>query len=549
MSKEVVSNTDESLEDVVRSIVREEVDTQPESPSATRRQVLGALGAGGVAGLLGGAGSAAANTGVDGTAAALGEVAPGVYKWADPGGFAGPDAGKSNVTHDTGQLYVASDTGTVYYDGGASWTDLGLGSGGSTVYLDVSSYPGANLDDKVDNAVTDNESNYGGQATLYVPHKSDGSDWTWASDISLDYTGDDYGLDLVVGWNVHIVYSGTGSPLTIDSSGGSGINTEAKSRIVGGIWDTTGSATGWLRVIDSFQTVISPNRVLYQEGYGVELRNEDQWTESTRFIGGEYRTTEGFRFIPANAPDAGTITTGGTGTNSFHDTSFCGVQVSASDYCIRAAGVYQYIDHTVTLQTDSSGSSLLYLDAERMEATTFHSTKFESPANPGDVAAAEYGPSMDAFYGPKLDNARQGFGVDIAIRGSPGTPLPHNYAYGGDHVLGFVGGSNEVTVDKDGTISADGDLNVSNIDLTDFNANLFASNYMYLGASGSAFQKISPSGVDFARYNPSDLSGSTGSQQGEVQMDDGTNTTHGDPDLCVWNGSAWRQSGTTTTFT
>jgi hypothetical protein len=69
---------------------------------------------------------------------------------------------------------------------------------------------------------------------------------------------------------------------------------------------------------------------------------------------------------------------------------------------------------------------------------------------------------------------------------------------------------------------------------------------------GDGSQWVAASAVsldtDRVRWTPSDLSGSSGSQSGEMRVDDGTNTTHGDPDACLWNGSAWRQVGTTNTF-
>lgn len=46
-----------------------------------------------------------------------------------------------------------------------------------------------------------------------------------------------------------------------------------------------------------------------------------------------------------------------------------------------------------------------------------------------------------------------------------------------------------------------------------------------------------------------DLSGVTANHVGDTALDDGSNTTHGDPDLCIWTGSDWRQAGTTNTFT
>ncbi|WP_435334948.1 hypothetical protein [Haloarchaeobius sp. TZWWS8] len=68
------------------------------------------------------------------------------------------------------------------------------------------------------------------------------------------------------------------------------------------------------------------------------------------------------------------------------------------------------------------------------------------------------------------------------------------------------------------------------------------------GASGSGATRPRSDGIIGANENGIDLSSVTGKYVGDVGLDDGTNTEYGDPDLCVWTGNAWRQTGTGTTF-
>jgi len=122
MSAEPVS--DERLRQAVRDVLAEELDQDGDQPSATRRQVLGSIVAGGVLGGLAGAGSAAGATGGEDTSAMAGALAGPPYKVADPGLYSGPASAASSISNSVGQVHLAQDTGETLYDDGGSFGPL-----------------------------------------------------------------------------------------------------------------------------------------------------------------------------------------------------------------------------------------------------------------------------------------------------------------------------------------------------------------------------------------------------------------------------------------
>jgi hypothetical protein len=96
------------------------------SVSATRRRFLQGLAAVGVGDVRAGSGPEVKR----GTAAALEQIAPGVYNWATPGGYSGPESGRSGVSPESGLIYKARDSGGVYHADGSGWELLpGMFSG------------------------------------------------------------------------------------------------------------------------------------------------------------------------------------------------------------------------------------------------------------------------------------------------------------------------------------------------------------------------------------------------------------------------------------
>lgn len=369
--------------------------------------------------------------------------------------WVGPDSAKSTVTASSGRVYLASDTQIDYYGDSGSWVAMGVGTESNPVpevwsknfggVYNAAAYPGSDLSAKIQNAQNDLPS---GRGTIVVPPKPDGSAWSWDSDLSYDFSAVDYGLDLWIAWDAKINYPGTGWPLQIKGSGSGGINTKSQSRIIGGKWYETGSATGWLRLEDAYFTRVHPNQVRFDSSglsFGLVIDNVDQWSESTQ-ITGDIIADKAVNFRPASE-------TGGTGSDSFHDTVIRGANLHASSYALRLAGVFQYVDIQATLQVTQSGANCLELDATRMDATTFGSLKFESPANPGSTAAINYQGNFDSFYVPLFLNARVGFGIDEEVRGGTANPLPNLQAYGRAIRANFLGGEVQWSVDKNGAIN------------------------------------------------------------------------------------------------
>lgn len=134
---------------IVREVLEEEIGSLERAADSseteiTRRQVLGALVAGGSAGFIGGAGAASIETVLDPDRSGVSRVAPNVYRWAD-GGYAGPNAARSRVTPETGEIFVGWDPGSeaIYRGESGSWVriaDLGAigsGRGAATSMADI----------------------------------------------------------------------------------------------------------------------------------------------------------------------------------------------------------------------------------------------------------------------------------------------------------------------------------------------------------------------------------------------------------------------------
>lgn len=155
------------------------VDQEERDDGSTRRGFLSGVAGGGLAGLLLTAAKAEGATGAQSVSASLGQVASGVYQWADPAGYAGANAARSNVTPETGAVYVGWDSGseTIYRGDGSAWVEVAdlsaIGSGGGSGTIDVENVNGTTL--------------------AAVSAMQAGTDLAWTDDgdgsATLDYTG------------------------------------------------------------------------------------------------------------------------------------------------------------------------------------------------------------------------------------------------------------------------------------------------------------------------------------------------------------------------
>jgi hypothetical protein len=188
---------------------------------------------------------------------------------------------------------------------------------------------------------------------------------------------------------------------------------------------------------------------------------------------------------------------------------------------------------------------------------TVYNLQAESAGNPSNAYAIKYGPDYDGyyplpFYQPKLGGNIEGkIDPQTTDDNSATQPLWVVEATADEYRIGDWNDEEFVRFSRDGSMTADSSVTTGSITLPDrFGViNHTGDNgSMVLQTQGNDQLKVGNSGVVFSYFEPTDLSGTSGDSIGDTRLDDGTNTSHGDPDLCVWNGSAWRQVGNNNVF-
>jgi hypothetical protein len=335
-------------------------DDHDDGPTMSRRAVLGGLASAGVlGGVAGGAGRATAETGIGPASASLGEVHPGVRQWADPGGFAGPDAAKSNIPHSVGQVYHAQDSGRRYYDDGSEWDDLPVATG---MTKRVAS--GGDLADEINGAL-------GEYTTLQVARPTGTNSWTFDQDLTFNPIDYDGGIEIVFDKGVEVEYTGSGRPFDLDTGGGAGSVTaqtrEGKSfTLKGGIWTASGTPTGFFRGTDINQAVIHPHIVRESwAGTFCELVVDAKWCEDNHIGGNVIDVDTAINF------------NGDNGTASFADCSVSGV-FGASDYGIRASGLMRGVETEWNFFPRSGNAVGVELDGTKCDGWTFINPRFDN---------------------------------------------------------------------------------------------------------------------------------------------------------------------------
>lgn len=325
-----------------------------------------------------------------------------------------PETDRDQYEPKDGAKFFATDTGATFVGNGSEWMRVDstgqaprvrtLKSADINCDQYVLNHSGTTLSERLKSALS---ALPGGQGTVYVTAREDGQSWTWGEDLVVDPT--DYrGVEIVVGHSVRIEYNGTGVPLTFDSHG-QHQGDRHQVRLIGGEWVATGDATGWLRLRDIILAEIHPHQVHFAQSskadcFGISVENHDLYSEANRLCG-DIRAPVGIQFVPSSE-------TGGSGTDSFHDTVIDHAHINADNVGIRLAGVFQMCElRKVALFGTSSGADLMVLDAPRMDGTVITATKWESPPNPGDVTAVVTGPNYDGWYGPTVIGGYLGYGV------------------------------------------------------------------------------------------------------------------------------------------
>ena len=232
---------------------------------------------------------------------------------------------------------------------------------------------GSDLGQKVQNAVNALPN---GKGRVRITPKDDGTPWTWSTDIVIDLLANE-GVHIDIDNNVRIEYTGDGFPLTFDSPNGPNYREQQESvgKLEGGYWKaTTGDPSGWLRVKDSFNSQIYPQQVEFHnstnDAVGVSLENHEQFTEKSH-IGGKYFTDIGLDSKPPSV-------TGGTGTDSFHNTYLDAPHFNFENIGIRLRGNWAMSHATQpSMFPKADGATCLVLGTTKASGFTIVSAKFE----------------------------------------------------------------------------------------------------------------------------------------------------------------------------
>lgn len=275
-----------------------------------------------------------------------------------------------------GSKFLATDTGEVFVGDGDGWNRIETTGTEPTVQQQsigearhISEGPA--LGEQISEAIKN------GYKTIYIHGHVDNSPWSWGSDVTLNAI-DHGGIEIVVDRNTVIEYDGDGVPLTVDNTWDVVESTNAPFKIVGGLWRSTGETEGWLQINDAYGSYIHPQEVTFHNSAGdcvaVELRNVDGFCEDT-YVSGRYATDIGLRTTPASI-------TGGSGTDSFHDTHIAYAWMSTDTVGFHLRGNWANSTFVQpTWQPSDDGSVGFKFETSMCEGLTILSPKLEDASN------------------------------------------------------------------------------------------------------------------------------------------------------------------------
>jgi len=459
-----------------------------------------------------------------------------------------PEGDRDQYTPKDGSKFFATDTGATFVGNGSEW--LRVKSTGQHPRMQavrsaeingdqyVAMHSGATLSERLRNALS---ALPGGQGTVYVTAREDGQPWKWGEDVVIDPL-DYQGVEIVVGHSVRIEYDGNGVPLTFDSHG-QHQGDRYQIRLVGGEWVGTGDADGWLRLRDIILAHVHPHQVDFSQSskancFGISVENHDLYSEANR-LGGDIRAPVGIRFVPASE-------TGGSGTDSFHDTVIDHAHINASNVGIRLAGVFQMCElRKVALFGTANGADLMVLDAPRMDGTVISATKWESPPDPGDITAIVTGSNYDGFYGPTVVGGYLGYGVteDHRDDGAKKPTVMRVVAKANGLSVEDLHSGSRIHFDPHGNLSVDGDFSTTG--KIQFDESYHTSiekpsdGPLHLVHGGSATAHFFADRTAFAKpteYKPTDVREIGSPRKGFSAYHDGSGGTEGP---AFYDGSSW----------
>lgn len=364
-----------------------------------------------------------------------------------------------------GAKFLATDSGRVYIGDGESWHQL-ASTGHSPTFSSIDStrissgsvsareisgtvyarhFDGSTLSEKVKNAI---DSLPNGRGRVRVTPKANGEAWEWRTlrINPLDYNGVEIDLD----HNVEIRCTSPDWAITVDTDGDMNGNGR-RLRLTGGIWKSEATdPVGWCRIIDAIENHVIPNRVerfrnSTNSSTCISIENHDSWSEANLLSG----TFEGDRiidFVPASI-------TGGSGTDSFHDTKIERLTANIHEWGIRLRGKVQYchFDKPTLFAKDDDVVGFV-LGSGWFDATTVQSMKFEDTVGFENTYGVRTTDGYDDWRPPLFVGGKPG-GVGIsgtADLADPNHAVPWICPAKRSHKITHMGQSDGLLVDKDG---------------------------------------------------------------------------------------------------
>lgn len=311
-----------------------------------------------------------------------------------------------------GAKFFATDTESVFVGDGTGWSKVdsagrnprfdSIDSSRVNNVVDARNLDGADLGEQVENALAIVEGT-GGRIRVTAP--DDGQSLEWATDVVVDPTK--YrGLDLDVDSNVVVEYTGSGVPLTLSPESTGYASDDTKVRIDGGIWRHAGTdPDGWLRIIDTYGTQVTPTTVQFEsssgDAFGVSIENHENWSEST-YVG--HCRIEADVCIDTKPASV----TGGSGTESHHETYIENVDTRGTKIGIRMRGNWDFSAiHRTTMKAGAAGWTGLFIDTKFSRGCTIISPKFEDNGGRADTTGINCGEvywKQGSFYAPLILN-------------------------------------------------------------------------------------------------------------------------------------------------
>ena len=333
---------------------------------------------------------------------------------------------RSNITDDNG-VTVYNKTNTTIGDGTTTASHQNINN---EVY--ASQFSGNDLGTKVKNA-RDYLANNDIGGTIHITPKSDGTKWTWSTDLVHDVDVQGVGLDIECAENVTINYTGTGFPITVK-------NAWPDFSLKGGIWNCSDDAVGWLRMMDCVHCFINPRFVDFrtpnrpdrstETGYythtgsvAISIEGHDVWCE-LNIIEGRLKADNGIDFIPASV-------TGGTGTDSFQSNTIRDTMFHThanGGFGMRVRGNHQYCRYSgIRFHINADNGRGIVLEGllgdganTGLQGCLFSTLKFENNDSSTGEIAIQTGSNYDGFYAPLFIQPHVSGSIEKTVAGDDG---------------------------------------------------------------------------------------------------------------------------------